>query len=109
MAVSEGEIAPGCVSRASSDVLLVLVLSCKVMEISTQWTECLGKLHLNTLAKLVYRLAPRFCHSFSNSARAQNDFCVPTFIVESAAYKFARRRASFSGIPSPRKTAKLPM
>jgi len=71
--------------RASSDALSVLVLSCKVMAVSTEMRQVTWKYHLNTLAKLVYRLALRFCHSFSNSARVQNDFCVPTFVVESAA------------------------
>src|ERR1700693_771012 len=58
------------------------VLSWRSLSNETAWP---GKLHLNTLTKPVYRLALRFCHSFSNSARVQNDFCVPTFVVESAA------------------------
>src|SRR5579862_84714 len=53
--------------------------------------------------------APRLRHSALKVFRVEKDFCVPTPVVESAAYKFARRTASFSGKPSARKTAKLPM
>src|SRR5215471_16449181 len=51
----------------------------------------------------------RCVHSASKRARSKNDFCVPIPVVDRAAYRFARRKASFSGTPSPRKTAKLPM
>ena len=38
-----------------------------------------------------------------------NDFCVPTRVVDRAAYRLARATASRSGRPSARKTARLPM
>src|SRR5436190_3831440 len=87
IAVSEGEIAPGAEteSELSLESRIAGGLSRRVMESLHRIGEITSMLHLITLLELVYRREPRFCHSFSNSARLQNDFCVPTFVVESAA------------------------
>src|ERR1022692_770966 len=53
--------------------------------------------------------ALRRVHSASKALRLGNDFCVPTPVVDMAAYRFARATASASASPSLRKTARLPI
>src|SRR5260370_24412803 len=109
MAVSEGEIGRFTPERSGLEEMSISGLLRRVMAFSPLVLEQSGKHYISTLTKPVYRRAPRFCHSLSNSARLQKDFCVPTLVVDRAAKRFARVSASFSGKPSLRRTAKLPM
>ena len=84
-AVSEGETAPGIRTESRSGSDIAGVLSRGVMGFPHRIRKTAWTLHLITTLRRVYTRAQRFCHSFSNSARFQNDFCVPTFVVERAA------------------------
>src|SRR5258707_443357 len=87
IAVSDGEMAPGIEAEIESRLESCIAggLSRGVMESLYRIGETASIVHLITTATHVYRRGHRVCHSFSNSARLQNDFCVPTFVVESAA------------------------
>src|SRR6266404_326763 len=109
MAVSEGELGRFTPERSRLEEMSIPGLLRRVMAFSPLVLEQSGKPYLSTLTKPVYRRAPRFCHSLSNSPRLQKDFCVPTLVVDRAAKRYPRVRASFYGKPSIRNRPKLPM
>src|SRR5215831_3643680 len=87
MDVSEGEMgfAAGTDRRSKVELRIAAGLSRRLMESPHNKREMKSVSHLITLSSRVYRLAQCFCHCFSNSVLFQNDFCVPTLVVESAA------------------------
>src|SRR5258707_15708740 len=87
IAVSDREMAPVIEAEIESrpESRIAGGLSRGVMESLYRIGETALIVHLIIMATHVYRREHRVCHSFSNSARLQNDFCVPTFVVESAA------------------------